>query len=131
MAILYISITFILYWDSMLPLLIATGADSALLIAVIVVACIVGKPVSYLSCPAFPNKGNTANFMNSLFDNVSHLGSDTFAWVDPDKTSCYEIKAVWGLSIALCVLFAFSAVTTICLWKRVKDNMAPPPKDLE
>ena len=44
-ATLYIAISYILYWDSMLPLLIATGADSMILIACIVVACTVGKPV--------------------------------------------------------------------------------------
>ncbi|KAF7547843.1 hypothetical protein G7046_g8885 [Stylonectria norvegica] len=71
-ATLYIVITYILYWDFMLPLLIATGADTAILVACIVVACSVGKPVSYLSCPAFPTDGNTANFINSLFHNVYH-----------------------------------------------------------
>jgi hypothetical protein len=106
--------------------------DAALLIAVIVVACVVGKPVSYLSCKSFPKKGNTANFINSLFENVSHARSNSFEWVDPDQASCYEIKAVWGLSIALCVLFAFSAITTICLWRRIKGPSQPqPPKDIE
>lgn len=115
----------------MLPLLIATGADSAILIACIVVACTVGKPVSYLSCPKFPNDGNTANFINSLFHNVYNSRSNTFHWVDADKSSCYEIKSLWGFSIALCVLFAFSAVTSLCLWKRTKGASAAPAKDIE
>ncbi|KPM36495.1 hypothetical protein AK830_g10079 [Neonectria ditissima] len=128
-ATLYIAISYILYWDFMLPLLIAAGADSLILIACIVVACTVGKPVSYLSCPKFPADGNTANFINSLFHNVYHSRSNTFQWVDADKASCYQIKAIWGLSIALCVLFAFSAVTSLCLWKRTKVPSAP--KDIE
>lgn len=116
----------------MLPLLIATAADSLILVACIVVACSVGKPVSYLSCPKFPNNGNTANFINSLFHNVYHSNSQAFMWVDADKSSCYEIKAVWGFSIALCVLFAFSAVTALCLWKRTKGGAsAAPAKDIE
>ncbi|KAF7553763.1 hypothetical protein G7Z17_g3387 [Cylindrodendrum hubeiense] len=129
-ATLYIAISYILYWDYMLPLLIATGADALILIACIVVACTVGKPVSYLSCPSFPKNGNTANFINSLFHNVYNSRSNTFQWVDADQASCYQIKAIWGLSIALCVLFAFSAVTSGCLWKRTK-GAAPPPKDVE
>ncbi|KAH7156435.1 hypothetical protein EDB81DRAFT_880753 [Dactylonectria macrodidyma] len=129
-ATLYIVISYILYWDFMLPLLIATGADAMILIACIVVACVVGKPVSYLSCPSFPSNGNTANFINSLFHNVYHSRSNTFQWVDADKASCYQIKAIWGLSIALCVLFAFSAVTSLCLWKRTKGASAAP-KDIE
>lgn len=113
----------------MLPLLVATGADSLILIALIVVACVLGKPVSYLSCPAFPSDGNTANFIHSLFLNVKHVRGNVFQWVDADKSSCYEIKALWGFSIALCVLFAFSAIASGCLWKRTKG--AAPPKDIE
>lgn len=115
----------------MLPMLLAAGADGLILVAVIVVACVVGKPVSYLSCQVFPKNGNTANFINSLFHNVYHSRDNAFEWVDADKASCYEIKAVWGLSIALCVLFAFSVVTSVCLWKRIKSLSSPPPKDLE
>ncbi|KAF5534930.1 membrane-associating domain-containing protein [Fusarium phyllophilum] len=128
---LYIAISYILYWDGMLPLLLSTGADIVLLVACIVVACTVGKPVSYLSCPKFPSDGNTANFINSLFHNVYHSRGNTFAWVDPDKASCYQIKSIWGLSIALCVLFAFSAITSGCLWKRTKGASRPAPKDIE
>ncbi|CCT62934.1 uncharacterized protein FFUJ_00461 [Fusarium fujikuroi IMI 58289] len=128
---LYTAISYILYWDGMLPLLLSTGADIMLLVACIVVACTVGKPVSYLSCPKFPSDGNTANFVNSLFHNVYHSRGNTFAWVDPDKASCYQIKSIWGLSIALCVLFAFSAITSGCLWKRTKGASRPAPKDIE
>ena len=115
----------------MLPMLIATAADGAILVAVIIVASVVGKPVSYLSCQKFPSDGNPANFIESLFADVKDLHTNTFEWVDPDKASCLEIKSVWGLSIALCVLFAFSGVALICLWKRIKTLAAPPPKDLE
>lgn len=133
MAIVYIVITYILYWDSMLPLLVATGADAALLIAVIVVACVVGKPVNYLDCNELPSNGNTATFINSLFHNVYKSRGDLIVWVDADKASCFEVKAVWGLSIALCVLFAFSAVATACLWKRQRTVAAAEqaPKDFE
>ncbi|UNI23326.1 hypothetical protein JDV02_009155 [Purpureocillium takamizusanense] len=133
LAAVYTVITYILYWDSMLPLLISTGADGLCLVAVIVVACVVGKPVSYLSCPALPDKGNTANFIHSLFLNLAR--KDYFEWVDPDKASCFEIKAVWGLSICLCILYFVSAVTSACLWKRIKGgsaaSRAEPPKDFE
>ncbi|OLN85382.1 hypothetical protein CCHL11_07960 [Colletotrichum chlorophyti] len=132
-ATLYITITYILYYDNMLPLLIATGADSALLIAVIVVACLLGKPLSYLTCTALPKSGSTASFMASVTANIQ-AGStlNYFVWVGADQRTCYAIKAVWGLSIALCVLFAFSAITAVCLWRRIK--LAPAvaaPKDIE
>lgn len=115
----------------MLPLLISTGADGICLIAVIVVACVLGKPVSYLSCPTLPNNGNTANFIHSLFRNLSR--KDTFEWADPDKATCFEIKAIWGLSISLCILYFMSSVTSICLWRRLKGGSSRPsiPKDFE
>ena len=91
-----------------------------------------GKPVSYLNCNAFPAKGNTAVFLNSLFVNVKRLGGDTFEWVGPSKPSCLQLKSIWGISIALCALFTLSTATTACLWRRLKGSPGPPPpKDLE
>ena len=115
----------------MLPLLIATAADFLCLIAGIVVACVVGKPVSYLTCSDFPAKGNTANFLHSLFVNVKKLKDNTYEWVDPSKPSCLQIKSIWGMSIALCVLFTLSTATTAFLWRRIKVASAPAPKDIE
>jgi hypothetical protein len=131
MATIYICITYILHWDSQLPMLVATGGDFAITIAVIVIACIVGRPTSYLKCEKFPSKGgDTASFINSLFHNVKNMTGNVFSWVNADKASCYQLKAVWGLSIALGVLFFFSSITCACLWKRLKNNSAPP-KDIE
>lgn len=117
----------------MLPLLLATGADSALLIAVIVVACTLGKPLSYLNCAALPKSGSTASFMASVVANSSSGSAlNYFIWVGAHQRTCYAVKAVWGLSIALCVLFAFSAITAACLWRRIKVvSSAPAPKDIE
>ncbi|KAJ2974124.1 hypothetical protein NQ176_g6226 [Zarea fungicola] len=42
LAQVYVIISYILYWDSLLPLLIGTAADFLCLIAGIVVACVVG-----------------------------------------------------------------------------------------
>jgi hypothetical protein len=124
----YIIISYILYWDHLLPLLIATAADAMCFIASIIVACVLGKPASYLNCNAFPSKGSTGNFIYSLFANVKHASSDTFEWVDPSKESCYEIKAIWGLSVATSILFFMSAVAAICLWKRIKGAAGRPRK---
>lgn len=98
-----------------------------MLIAGIIVTVLVGKPVSYLSCPQFPTSGNTANFLNSLFTNVKNINGNVYTWVDADKATCFELKAVWGLCIALCVMFAFSAIISICLWKRLRPVSAPAP----
>lgn len=114
----------------MLPFLVAVGADGLVLIMVIVVAVLVGKPVSYLKCNEFADHGNTANFITSVYNNAKHSTNNVFEWVDPDKAACYEVKAVWGLSIALCILFSFSAITSACLWRRLKGGNSAP-KDVE
>ena len=44
-----------------------------------------------------------------------------WVWAAASKATCYEMKAIWGLSIALCVLFAFSAICAGCMWKRQKN----------
>ncbi|KAG9235993.1 hypothetical protein BJ875DRAFT_439812 [Amylocarpus encephaloides] len=127
-ATLYIAITYILYFDNILPFLIATGMDSLLLIAVIVVAVVVGKPLSYLDCKTLDDtNGSTASFIASVGLNVKKV--NYWVWAGASKTTCYEMKAIWGLSIALCVLFSFSAITSACLWKR--EKVANVSKDVD
>ncbi|RDL42517.1 Uncharacterized protein BP5553_02496 [Venustampulla echinocandica] len=130
-AVLYVAITFILYFDGVLPFLVPAGMDSLLLIAVIVVATTVGKPLSYLDCAALPSTGTTVSFLDSVAANMKKV--NYWVWAGASKTTCYEMKAIWGLSIALCVLFAFSAICSACLWKQNKAKAAEgaAPKDVE
>lgn len=41
-------------------------------------------------------------------------------------STCLMLKAVWGFGIALTVLFVFSAVTLVFVWKRERDSMRKP-----
>ncbi|KAI9742327.1 MAG: hypothetical protein M1818_003860 [Claussenomyces sp. TS43310] len=124
-AVLYCAITWILYFDSVLPFLVSTASDAALLIAVIVVACLIGKPLSYLNCAKLSTTGgNTNAFVDSVGSNVGAV--NYYVWAGASSTTCYEMKSIWGLSIALCVLFAFSGIVTVCLWRRQKAQLLPP-----
>ncbi|KAL2163285.1 hypothetical protein VTH06DRAFT_5341 [Thermothelomyces fergusii] len=116
-AVIYVMITCILYYDNMLPLVVAGVLDGALLIASVVVAALVGKPLAALDCSALPSPVPAiATFFSSspsahpirATGIVQSLPYPTF--VALDQPTCYEIKAVWGLSIAQCVLFAFSGL---------------------
>ncbi|KEF56989.1 uncharacterized protein A1O9_07179 [Exophiala aquamarina CBS 119918] len=132
-AVLYCAITVILYFDSILPFLISTGLDALFLVALIVVSVIVGKPLSYLNCQVLDEISNASS---SAYDFTSALGNslnkdgnvDYSQWIGTSKATCLEMKSIWGLSIALCILFTFSAVSTICLWKRTKQ---PPAEKLD
>ncbi|KAK8136578.1 hypothetical protein PG984_004518 [Apiospora sp. TS-2023a] len=140
-ATLYVAISYILYYDGLLPLFISAGLDFSLMIATVVVAVTVGKPLSMLACELLP-EGSSSSLATSVtyvasaqtqgitYRNVLSKAVNYFAFVAIDQPHCYEIKAVWGLSIALCVLFAFSAIICVGLWRRVKA-FAAPPKDIE
>ncbi|MCJ1317995.1 hypothetical protein MMC15_003322 [Xylographa vitiligo] len=132
-AVIYCVITFILFLDNILPFLITTIIDSLLLIALIVVAVTVGEPLSYLNCQAIgsaDDMGSAYDFTVSLGDSINQNGGqiDYSTWVGMTKPTCLETKSIWGLSIALCVLFAFSSICSVCLWRR---KPAATPKDVE
>jgi hypothetical protein len=105
---------------------------------VIVVAVTIGKPLSYLDCAALPSSSNasTASFLDSVGSNMARV--NYYVWAGASKTTCFEMKSIWGLSIALCILFALSAMCTACMWKKQRDQViaakkaaAGTPKDLE
>ncbi|KAK0610010.1 hypothetical protein B0T17DRAFT_500933, partial [Bombardia bombarda] len=130
-AIIYIAITYILYYDNMMPLLITSIFDSLLLIGSIVVAALIGKPLSMLNCAALPSAPD--DDLVSFWASVPHPSGGSFfnsallysTFVSVDKASCYQIKVVWGFAISLCVLFAFSSLVCVFLWhstRRVVDD---------
>ena len=105
-AVLYCVITYILFLDNILPFLINTGMDSMLLLAVTVVAITVGKPLSYLNCQIIGEVnafGSTYDFTSSLGNSLDKNGGtlNYNDWIGATKTNCLEMKAIWGLSIAL------------------------------
>jgi len=128
-AVLYCAITLILYFDNILPFLISTGIDALFLIALVVVSVVVGKPLSYLNCQVLDEISNTSSsaydFTSALGNSLNKSGIINYSqWIGTSKATCLEMKSIWGLSIALCILFTFSAVSTICLWKRTKPALA-------
>ena len=106
-AVIYCIITGILFFDDILPFLPCAIVDLLLLIALIVVTVILGKPLSYLKCSSLSSLGfkdATIYAFSSRLSNVvaSISGKIDFAsWIGASKTICLETKAIWGLSIAL------------------------------
>ena len=106
-SVLYVVLTYILYHDNNLPFLLSTAVDGLLLIAVIVVAVTVGKPLSYVNCPKIGDRaGNFSSVYHAALNmgqNLNKVGAkvDYFGWVGTTKSTCFQMKAVWGLSIAL------------------------------
>ena len=105
-AILYCAITYILHIDNILPYLINTGMDGMMLIALVVVAFVVGKPLSYLNCQVIGTSSvaESASQLSSELKNQFNQNGGKVVysnWIGANKTTCYEMKAIWGLSIAL------------------------------
>lgn len=105
-ALLYTAITFILYLDSMLPFLFAAIVDGLILIAFIVVAVVIGQPLTYLNCQAIGSPsaaGNMYDFTSALGMDPSQSGTvvNFNTWITSSKKSCLEMKSVWGLSISI------------------------------
>lgn len=130
-AALYCAITVILFLDGLLPYLVNAIIDSLFLIALVVVSVVVGKPLSYLQCTIIGDLNSSASsamsFASALSNSLTNEGGNiNYAnWIGTNKSTCLQMKSIWGLSVALCILFFLSAVSTICLWKRAKSGAAP------
>lgn len=78
--------------------------DFVLLIAFVVVAVTLGKPISYLNCFEIARVGDgaaaTAAWVQSVRENLGVNGK-LVGWVGATKMNCFETKGAWGLSIAL------------------------------
>ena len=80
--------------------------DVMMLIALSVVAIVVGRPLSYLNCQVIGSNSvaESAAQLNyelkqSLHENGGHVVYSN--WIGASRVTCYEMKAIWGLSIAL------------------------------
>ncbi|KAJ5580285.1 uncharacterized protein N7459_006270 [Penicillium hispanicum] len=137
-AVIYCIITAILYFDDILPFLPCAALDLLVLVGMIVVAVVMGKPLSYLKCSTLASLGDadaTVYAFSSKLDSVLASISkkiDYGSWIGASKTICLETKAIWGLSIALCILFFFSCICSVCLWRQKantaseENNQHPP-----
>ncbi|KAE8353857.1 hypothetical protein BDV28DRAFT_99344 [Aspergillus coremiiformis] len=127
-AVIYCIITTILFLDSILPFLASAIADFLLLIAVIVVAVTIGKPLSYLQCDkiaAVADKVSSAYaFATKLTGYLSQLNGKLQygSLIGASPGVCLEAKSIWGLSIALCIMFFFTTICCICLWRQKKAS---------
>lgn len=103
---LYCAITVILYLDNLLPFLANTVVDTLFLIALIVVAVVVGRPLSYTQCNGLENASSNASsafsFASALGTTLENKGKVNYgAFVVASESVCLEMKSIWGLSIAL------------------------------
>lgn len=136
-ATLYIMVSVGYYWSyANLGLLVMTGVDSLLLIAFIVCAVTLGKPMSFLNCYVIGKSSKEVDaayayaFVTATAQNLntSGAGLDLRHWAGVTRTNCFQAKTVWGMAIALCILFTVSCALLPTLWYK---NKKPAPKTVE
>ncbi|KAF2168586.1 hypothetical protein M409DRAFT_65499 [Zasmidium cellare ATCC 36951] len=129
LATLYTLLTIpFFYANARLSLLLMTATDTLLLLAFLTLSIILGRPLSYLNCPAIAsqtaasNAHSAAAFTQSLAQNLNESGArlGLGRWAGSTRTNCYESKAVWGLGIALAVLYFCSVVVLPTLWVKAR-----------
>jgi hypothetical protein len=101
------------YHDTHIPYLATFGVDVVFLIPFVVFAIILGQPLSITTCSDLPvNASHVALPISSLAGQpVSYV-----VFSGAGQTTCYELMAVWGLMIALCILFAVSSISALFLF---------------
>ncbi|KAF2006322.1 hypothetical protein P154DRAFT_256930 [Amniculicola lignicola CBS 123094] len=139
-ATLYVLVSIAFYWsEANLGLFVMAGIDSLLLIAFIVVAVTVGKPLSFLNCYVIDKAASSQveaqsayAFTTAVANNLNAIGSklNVAVWAGATKANCFQSKTIWGLSIALCILFTTSCVLLPTLFYKNKKANAPKSVDV-
>lgn len=139
-AALYVAVSIGFYWSQAnLGLLVMAGVDSLLLIAWIVVAVTVGKPLSFFNCYMIGKAASKSTEVQSVYaftvsvtQNLNTMGSNLpmNSWAGATKANCFQSKTIWGLAIALCILTTTSCVLLPTLWYKNK-KATPAPKTVE
>ncbi|OIW23913.1 hypothetical protein CONLIGDRAFT_114947 [Coniochaeta ligniaria NRRL 30616] len=107
-SILWVLLSMTAYHDTHIPYLATLALDTLFLIPFIVFAVIIGQPLSLTTCSDLPA---TASHVALPISTLPGQPVSYVVFSGAGQTTCYELMAVWGLMIALCVLFAMSAVS--------------------
>ncbi|RKU43489.1 hypothetical protein DL546_003582 [Coniochaeta pulveracea] len=123
LSTLWVILSLTAYDDTHIPYLATTLVDTLFLIPFIVVAAIIGQPLSETTCSDLPKQSSNIALP------ISTGGGRPVSYViftGSGQTVCYELMAAWGFLIALCVLFAISAIAAgfLFIGKRKSESAA-------
>ncbi|KAM0720229.1 hypothetical protein Q7P37_004365 [Cladosporium fusiforme] len=124
LATLYTLLSLPLFYSSAsTTLLILTALDFLLLLAFLTVSILLGQPLSHLNCRTI-RSASAASSAESAWAFAMALASGKegsavmglTGWAGSGRAECFQTKAVWGLGVALCVLFATSCTVLPVMW---------------
>ncbi len=129
MAFIWCALSATGYDDSHIPFMATCGLDFAFLVPFIVLAGVLGGPLSVTTCSDISTDTTSILVPLDQGSSISYLN-----FVGSGRTVCYELQAVWGLTIALAILFLSSAVSALFLFLGRRKQVAalagpraPPP----
>lgn len=111
MAFIWCALSATGYDDSHIPFMATCGLDLAFLVPFIVLAGVLGGPLSVTTCSDISTDTMSILVPLGQGSSISYLN-----FVGSGRTVCYELQAVWGLTIALAILFLSSAVSALFLF---------------
>lgn len=131
LAALYTLLSLPLFYSSAsTTLLILTTLDALLLLAFTIISVLLGRPISHLNCRAI-RSASAASSAESAWAFAMALASGNegsavmglTGWAGSGRAECFQTKAVWGLGVALCILFATSTVVLPVMWWKARKGV--------
>lgn len=111
-ALLWTLVSATAYDDAHVPYVITAALDLLLLVPLIVVGVVLGRPLAGFSCSVLAAAApENANDLLAISLTPSSTSSSYILFVGDNQTTCYAIMAAWGLVLALCVLFAVTSLS--------------------
>jgi len=132
LATLYTLLSLPLFYSSAsTTLLILTALDFLLLLTFTVVSVLLGRPISHLNCRSIRSASAASSAESAwAFAMALASGRDGSAvmgltgWAGSGRAECFQTKAVWGLGVALCVLFATSSIVLPVMWWKGRKGVS-------
>ncbi|PHH51840.1 hypothetical protein CFIMG_005964RA [Ceratocystis fimbriata CBS 114723] len=133
-SIVHVAATAFLYRKSLLPLLASAGGDFAVFVALIVVVAVQGNPLSSVSCSslskdrasissyAAPSDATTSSASGTESETGSKATLSYSLYTSASKSTCASLKALWALTITMCILFAISFLAQLLLWRQSRAS---------
>lgn len=122
-ALLWVLLSFTAYDDTHIPYLATAIVDTVFLIPYVVVVIILGGQLSKTECSTLPtDSGNGTTLQLNPADNAGNGTLSYITFVASDQMTCYKLQGTWGLTIALCILFTFSALAATFMFMGKRKN---------
>jgi hypothetical protein len=121
-ALLWVLLSFTAYDDTHIPYMATAIVDTVFLIPFVVVVIVLGGQLSKTECSTLPEAGNGTTLQLGPAGGDGNGTLSYVAFISSDRMTCYKLQGTWGLSIALCILFLFSALAAAFLFMGKRKN---------